>query len=147
MKKGLLLILIVAALASTALGFFMFTTTQSSPTPMELYIPNDDRKVDKFAGVKSKLTFILLKNDKVFGYYGEFIRGGKTISIDKTNDMINEGRKMFPKDTFVIVIKPGKQATYKATVDMLDAMTINQISSYTMVDIDKKEKEFLKIDE
>jgi len=148
MKKGLLIILIIAVVGLAAVSFFMFTATLSSPTKMELYMPKDDGKeVNKFADIKSKLTLILLKDDKVFGYYGDFIKEGKTVSIDKTSDMIKDGWKMFSKDSLVVVIKASNEASYKATIDILDAMVINQISRYTMVNIDKKEKEFLKIDE
>ncbi len=54
---------------------------------------------------------------------------------------------MFSKDSLVIVIKPANEASYKATVDILDQMTINHIEKYSMTDLNKKEKEFLKIAE
>jgi hypothetical protein len=52
---------------------------------------------------------------------------------------------MFSKDSLVVVIKPSEEATYKNAVDILDAMTSNQISRYSMVDVSKPEKQNLRI--
>ena len=100
--------------------------------------------VDKYSKVRTKLTLILLKDDKVFGYYGDFIKGGRSISISETDKLIEDGWKMFSKDSLVVVIKPSEKASYKATVDILDQMTINHIEKYSMIDLNKEEKEFLK---
>lgn len=151
MKKnfGLILLLIVGVLVLACIGFFMFTTTVSSPTTMELYMPKDSEKdsVDKYSAVKTKLTLILLKDEKVFGYYGDFMKGGRSVSVDETDKLITDGWKMFSKDSLVIVIKPSNTASYKETVDILDKMSINKIEKYSMADLNKQEKEFLKLTE
>jgi hypothetical protein len=125
----------------------MFTATLSSPTTMTLYIPKDSEtdSADKYSGVKTKLTLILLKDEKVFGYYGDFIKGGRSVALDETDKLIADGWKMFSKDSLVITIKPSKAASYKATVDILDKMSINKIEGYSMTDLNRQEKEFLKI--
>jgi hypothetical protein len=61
--------------------------------------------------------------------------------------LIADGWKMFSKDSLVVVIKPSEKATYKATIDILDQMTINHIEKYSMTDINKQEKELLKLTE
>ena len=144
-----LILLIIAILAIACVSFYMFTATLSSPTKMTLYLPEESGKdsVDKYNGVKKKLTLILLKEEKVFGYYGDFIKGGRLVSLDETDKLIADGWKMFSKDSLVVVIKPSKEANYKATVDILDQMATNQIKKYSMNDLDKQEKEFLKLDE
>jgi biopolymer transport protein ExbD len=144
-----LILLIIAILAIACVSFYMFTATLSSPTQMTLYLPKQSGKdsVDKYRDVKKKLTLILLKDDKVFGYYGDFIKGGRAVAVDETDKLIADGWKMFSKDSLVVVIKPSKEASYKSTIDILDQMTINQIEKYSMNDPDKQEKEFLKIDE
>ena len=144
-----LILLIIGVVAIACVGFFMFTSTLSSPTTMTLYMPKDSEtdSGDKYSGVKTKLTVILLKNERVFGYYGDFINGGRSVSLDETDKLIADGWKMFSKDSLVVVIKPTKNASYKATVDILDQMTINQIEKYSMTDLNKQEKEFLKIAE
>ena len=141
-----LILLFIAILTIACIGFFMFTTTVSSPTTMELYMPKDSG-VDKYSGVKTKLTLILLKGEKVFGYYGDFMKGGRSVSVDETDKLIADGWKMFSKDSLVIVIKPSNTASYKETVDILDKMSINKIEKYSMTDLNKQEKEFLKLTE
>ena len=112
-------------------------------------MPKDSEKdsVDQYGDVRKKLTLILLKNEKVFGYYGDFIKGGKSVSLKETDKLIADGWKMFSRDSLVVVIKPTEDASYKATVEILDQMAINEIEKYSMNDLNKQEKEFLKIDE
>ena len=144
-----LTLLIIAVLGIACIGFFMFTATLSSPTKLELYMPKDSEKdtSDQYGDVRTKLTLILLKDDKVFGYYGDFIKGGRSVLISETDKLIEDGWKMFSKDSLVVVIKPTENASYKETVDMLDQMTINKIEKYSMTDLNKQEKEFLKTGE
>ena len=144
-----LILLVIAILAIACIGIFMFTATLSSPTKLELYMPKDSEKdtIDQYSNVRTKLTLILLKDDKVFGYYGDFIKDGRSISNSETNKLIEDGWKMFSKDSLVVIIKPTEEASYKATVDMLDQMTRNKIEKYSMTDLNNEEKEFLKTGE
>src|SRR6187402_2378430 len=144
-----LILLAIAILAVACIAFFIVTSTQSSPTTINLYMPKDSEKdtIDKYSNVRTKLTLILLKDDKVFGYYGDFIKGGRSVSGNDTDKLIADGLKLFSKDSLVVVIKPGKEASYKATVDILDQITKNHIEKYSMADPNKQEKEFLKIAE
>ena len=144
-----IILLIIGILAIACIGYFMFTSTMSSPTSMTLYLPKDLEKdsVDQYSGVKTKLTLILLKDDKVFGYYGDFIKNGRSVPVIEAGELITDGWKMFSKDSLVIVIKPANDASYKATVDILDQMAINQIEKYSMTDLNRQEKEFLKMAE
>ncbi len=141
------ILLIIAILVIACAGFFMVASTMSSPTNMELFMPRESEKdsVDEYSGVKTKLTMILLKDGKVFGYYGDLINDGRSVLLNETDKLIADGRKMFSKDSLVVVIKPTKEASYKATVDILDQMGINNIEKYSMTDLNKQEKEFLKI--
>ena len=86
-----------------------------------------------------------MKDDKVFGYYGDVIKGGRSVSLDETDKLIADGWKMFSKDSLVVVIKPSEKATYEATIDILDQMATNHIEKYSMTDLNIQEKEFLKI--
>ena len=91
-RSGVIL-LIIGILAIACIGFFIVTSTVSSPTTMELVMPRDSEKesVDQYSGVKTKLTLILLKDDKVFGYYGQFINEGRSVSLDETDKLIADG--------------------------------------------------------
>ena len=83
-----LILLVTAVLALACIGYFMVMNTLSSPTKMELYMPKDaDDNVDKYSDVKTKLTLILLSDEKVFGYYGDFVDGGRSILPDETGKL------------------------------------------------------------
>ena len=144
-RSGLIL-LVIAITAIACVGFFMFTATVSSPTTLKLYMPKDSEKdsIDQYSKLRTKLTLILLKDDKVFGYYGDFIKDGRSVLISETDKLIEDGWKMFSKDSLVVIIKPTETASYKETVDILDQMTKNHIEKYSMTDLNKQEKEFLK---
>jgi hypothetical protein len=82
-----------------------------------------------------------------YGYFGNDITGGSNFEIQKAQNIILEGIKKFTIDSLVILIKPAKEAPYNSTIEILDQMTANRVEKYLMTDPDKKEKEFLKIDE
>jgi biopolymer transport protein ExbD len=141
-KWKLLVIIIIAVVAISAV-FFIFTSTMSSPTVMKLDIPRDENGVSKYQNSNSKLTLVLLKNDMVFGYFGNDINNGTGLEIKEARKIIAQGVQKFTRDSLIVIIKPSEEATYKNSVDILDEMTINEIIRYEMVDLTKEEKEFL----
>lgn len=165
--------------------FFIFTTTMSSPTTMELYMPKDTKDEDQNKAKESgALTIMLSKDNHIYYYEGQLKEdasnfrqgtfgntaivnpGGdsvlpiRTVILNKKRDVINahqhdEGcKKIWEKNggdqkscldkDLVIVIKPGAEATYKNTVDILDEMTISDIKRYAMVDLFPIEVELIK---
>ena len=60
-------------LAMACVGFFVFTTTLSSPTTMELYMPKDDGKDEKQTKAKESgaLTLLLGKDELIYYYEGQ----------------------------------------------------------------------------
>jgi biopolymer transport protein ExbD len=149
--------------------FFIFTTTMSSPTTMELYMPKDTEKDDDQNKAKESgaLTIMLSKDNHVYYYEGQLkedasnfistnFAGIRKVIIDKKKAVIeahqhdagcekiwakNGGDKKSCLDKdLVVVIKPGELATYKNTVDILDEMTITNIKRYAMVDLFDAEK-------
>ena len=166
--------------------FFIFTTTMSSPTTMELFMPKDTDKDEEQNKAKASgaLTVMLSKDNHIFYYAGElepdasnFKQGtfGHTQIISPTGDTIKPIRqviidkkkavidghqhdagceKIWAKNggdkkscldkDLVVVIKPGDEATYKNTVDMLDEMAISDVKRYAMVNLFDVEKELIK---
>lgn len=120
--------------------FFIFTTTMSQPTAMKLFLPKDTDKQEELNKVKESgaLTIMLGKADGVFYYEGQLAPDGSNFKSSNFKDIrdviINKKKSTNPED-FVVVIKPGPEATYRNTVDMLDEMTINDVKRYAMVDI------------
>ena len=120
--------------------FFIFTTTMSQPTALKLFLPKDTDKPEEQNKVKASgaLTIMLGKKDGVFYYEGELLPDGSNFKYTNFKEIrqtiINKKKATSPED-FVVVIKPGPEATYKNTVDILDEMTINDVKRYAMVDI------------
>jgi biopolymer transport protein ExbD len=120
--------------------FFIFTTTMSQPTAMKLFLPKDTEKQDELNKVKESgaLTIMLGKGDGVYYYEGQLAQDASNFKSSNFKDIrdviINKKKSTNPED-FVVVIKPGPEATYKNTVDILDEMTINDVKRYAMVDI------------
>ena len=141
--KWRFLAIIIIALVVISTLFFMITTTQSSPTTMKLYMPKDENGVSNYQNSNSKLTLVLLKNDMIFGYFGNDIINGSSLEIKEVRKIIAQGVQKFTRDSLIVIIKPSKEATYKNSVDVLDEMAINKITRYEMVDLTKEEKEFL----
>ena len=149
--------------------FFIFTTTMSSPTALDLYMPKDTDKEEEQNKAKASgaLTIMLGKSDQVYYYEGELLpdasnfkqttfKGIRDVIIKKKKDVMaihqhdakcqeiwakNGGNQKACLDRdLVVVIKPNDDATYKNTVDILDEMTINEIKRFAMVDLFPDEK-------
>ena len=153
--------------------FFIFTTTMSSPTTMELFMPKDTDKDDEQNKAKESgaLTILLSKDNHVYYYEGQLkedasnflstnFGGIRKVIIDKKKAVIDahqhdagcekiwaknggDKKSCLDKD-LVVVIKPDEEATYKNTVDILDEMAITNIKRYAMVDLFPAEKELIQ---
>jgi len=132
--------------------FFIFTTTMSQPTALKLFLPKDTDKPEEQNKVKASgaLTIMLGKGDGVYYYEGELLPDGSNFKSSNfkeiRQEIINKKKSTNPQD-FVVVIKPGPEATYKNTVDILDEMTINDVKRYAMVDIFDTEIQLMKATE
>jgi biopolymer transport protein ExbD len=132
--------------------FFIFTTTMSQPTAMNLYMPKDVDKPEEQNKVKESgaFTIMLGKNDVVYFYEGmdPSTEGNfRTATFKTIRDEIIRKKKSTNPEDLVMIIKPTVDATYKNTVDILDEMTINEIKRYAMVDISDTEYQLVKITE
>jgi biopolymer transport protein ExbD len=132
--------------------FFIFTSTMSQPTAMNLFMPKDVDKPEEQNKVKESgaFTIMLGKNDVVYFYEGmdPATEGNFRSATFKTiRDEIIRKRQNTSTEDLVMIIKPTPDATYKNTVDILDEMTINEIKRYAMVDISEVEYQLVKITE
>jgi biopolymer transport protein ExbD len=129
--------------------FFIFTTTMSQPTAMNLYMPKDVDKPEEQNKVKESGAFHIMlgKLDVVYYYEGMDPTQIKTATFKTIRDEIIRKKQNTNPEDLVVIIKPTVDATYKNTVDILDEMTINEIKRYAMVDISPVEYELIKITE
>ncbi len=156
--------------------FFIFTTTMSSPTTMDLFMPKDTDKDEEQNKAKESgaLTILLGKNNEVFYYAGQLLPDASNfksssfkdirgVIIDKKKQVMSihqhdaKCQEIWAKhggdktscldQDLVVVIKPNAEATYKNTVDILDEMTINDVRRFAMVDLFKDEELLIKATE
>jgi biopolymer transport protein ExbD len=128
--------------------FFVFTTTMSEPTALRLYLPKDTEKPEDQNKVKNSgvLTVMMNRNNNVFYYEGELLADGsnfKPSNFKDIRDVILDKKKNTKPEDFVVIIKPGPDATYKNTVDMLDEMFISDVKRYALVDITPQDLQFI----
>lgn len=124
--------------------FFIFTTTMSAPTAMNLFLPKDTDKPEELNKAKESgaLTLILGKDRNIFYYEGILATDGanfKQMGFKELREVVLNKKKNTPVDDLVIVIKPTDQSEFKDVVDALDEMTIADIKRYAMVDVSEGE--------
>ena len=129
--------------------FFVFTTTMSTPTAMRLLLPKDTDKPEEQNKAKESgaLTLMLGKDNTIFYYEGELAPDGsnfKSTNFKGVRDVIINKKKNTNPDDFVVILKPGPNATYKNTVDILDEMAINEVKRYAMVDLFDVERQLME---
>ncbi|MDQ2718488.1 MAG: biopolymer transporter ExbD [Bacteroidota bacterium] len=115
--------------------FFIFTTTMAQPTSMNLSMPKDSDVKDQTLVKKSgSLTLMLGKRNVIYYYYGDDPATMQTTGYKDVRKLILDKKKSTPAEDLFIIIKPDKDATYKNAVDIIDEMSINDVTRYAMVD-------------
>jgi len=116
--------------------FFIFTTTVSQPTSMNLNMPKDTKDPNQDLKVKESgsLTLLLGKGNVIYYYFGNDPATMQTTGYKDVRNVILKKKASTPATDLFIIIKPDKDATYKNAVDILDEMDIDQISRYAMID-------------
>jgi biopolymer transport protein ExbD len=128
--------------------FFIFTTTMSTPSTLDLFMPKDTDKDEELNKAKESgaLTIMMGKENHIYYYEGKLAPDASNFlssNFKDIRDIIIKKKKSTPVEDLVIVIKPNEEATYKNTVDMLDEMTINEIKRFALVDISPVENELI----
>jgi len=137
------------------ISFFIFTTEISKPVVTNLYMPKDGDST-KIADSKS-LTILLSNNDHVSYYNGDMkaaIKNNQVFqtSYDEINGMGNIirqrqnelNRRKIDKKSLVVLIKPGRESSYKNVINALDEMLINGVSRYVITDPENEEISLLE---
>jgi biopolymer transport protein ExbD len=137
------------------ISFFVITTELSRPKAMNLFMPHDGSPTP--SAESKTITFLAGAGNKLFYYYGEEkdagiknsvvqiswnesngagkIIGQKQLQLDNTKGGRNE---------MMVIIKPGKESTYKNVVDILDEMTIHGVTRYAVVKPGDKDAGYLE---
>jgi biopolymer transport protein ExbD len=133
--------------------FFIFTTTLSEKNAAQLIMP-DTKGTPVDLKSSHALTFLLGENNKLYSYEGDWHEAiiqnrVKQISYDEYQGLgkvIRSKKKDLTQsdgaDKLMCIIKPLKTASYKNIIDVLDEMTINNVSKYAIVDPTGEESSF-----
>jgi len=130
--------------------FFIFTTTMSKATAYKLNMPADTKNPDEQNKLndKSALTILLGKDNNVFYYEGQLDpNGAKNFKSSNFKDIRDEiiQKRNATDTTFMVIIKPNDESTYKNVLDILDEMKINMIGRYALVDISPQEDYIVRL--
>ncbi len=127
--------------------FFVFTTTMSQPTAMNMNEPKDNTEEKMLVKQSGAMTILLGKGNQVYYYFGDLDPNTLSTQFKSTNfkdirDVIVEKKKATNIDDLMYIIKADSTATFKNAIDILDEMTICDIppGHYAEVDIAPIEK-------
>jgi biopolymer transport protein ExbD len=128
--------------------FFVFTTTMSQPTAMNMNEPKDD-DTTKQMKVKETgvMTLLLGKSNQIYYYYGQLQEDKLSEQFKSTNykeirSIILEKKNATPPGDLMYIIKSDKESTFKNSIDILDEMSICMVppGHYAEVDITPTEE-------
>jgi biopolymer transport protein ExbD len=115
--------------------FFVFTTTMSKATVMDIRVPYGEDRSDPVCN-SCALTVLLDKNDEVYYYSGAFIKGKLVKSSFSEIREVIQAQKLAVEKTgrnknqFTLIIKSSDAARFKNFVDITDEVSINSIKRY-----------------
>ncbi len=131
--------------------FFVFTTTMSKPTAMNMNEPKDDPDNQLKVKNSGAMTILLGKGDQVYYYMGELVP--ETISEQFKSSNFKDIRKIIldkknatPIGDLMYIIKADKESKFRNAIDILDEMAISDVppGHYAEVDISDVEQMLIK---
>lgn len=137
--------------------FFVMTVQLSQPKKIALNMPTEGPPMS--LGESAVLTILLDDNDKVYYYQGKWEDALAKNDIHKTNFSVSDGIGKLIREkqqwldindqregrkALMLLIKAGKEATYKKIIDALDETLINDVKKYAVVDIAIEETAWMK---
>ncbi len=134
--------------------FFVFTTTMSQSTAMNMNEPKDDSTQILKVKNSGAMTILLGKGDQVYYYLGQLeadkvSQQFKSSNFKDIRNIIVEKKKATPIDDLMYIIKSDKESTFKNAIDILDEMVICAVppGHYAEVDMTPTEQELIKLTE
>lgn len=137
--------------------FFVITAELTRPTVMNFYMPKDDGLMP--LGELNALT-VLVDNKKIFCYHGKWEDAIRIEGIVQTNFSGNNSLRKIIKNKqlqldviakdkegrkgLMLLIKPGRNASYKSIIDVLDEITICMVKKYALVHLSDDEATWLE---
>ena len=112
--------------------FFVFTTTMSQATAMNMNEPKDSKDDQIKVKESGAMTILLGKSDQVYYYFGQLDPTKLSEQFKSTNfkdirGIITEKKNNTPEGDLMYVIKSDDESTFKNAIDILDEMTISGV--------------------
>lgn len=130
--------------------FFVFTTTMTQSTAMNMNEPKDDPNQQMKVKNSGAMTILLGRGDQVYYYFGQLEADKLSEQFKSTNfkeirNLILEKKKATNIDDLMYIIKSDKNSTFKNAVDILDEMTISAVPPGHYAEVDMTPTEELMI--
>lgn len=127
--------------------FFVFTTTMSQATAMNMNEPKDDPDQQLKVKNSGAMTILLGKGNQVYYYFGQLEADKLSEEFKSTNfkdvrKLIVDKKKSTPIDDLMYIIKSDSTSTFANSIDILDEMSIAAVppGHYAEVDITPAER-------
>lgn len=134
--------------------FFVFTTTMSQATAMNMNEPKDDPDNQLKVKNSGAMTLLLGKDNQVYYYFGELSPTDASSQFKSSNfkdirQVIVDKKKATPLGDLMYIIKSDKEATFKNAIDILDEMSISDVppGHYAEVEMSDTESQLIKMTE
>lgn len=131
--------------------FFVFTTTMSQSTAMNMNEPKDDKEKQMKVKNSGAMTILLGKGNQVYYYYGQLMpetinEEFKSTTFKGIRKLILDKKNSTNIDDLMYIIKSDDSSTFKNAIDILDEMTISAVppGHYAEVPMVPVEKELIK---
>lgn len=131
--------------------FFVFTTTMTQATAMNMNEPKDnDPNNQKEVKESGAMTILLGKENQVYYYYGilhpdKLSEEFKSTNFKDIRQLILDKKNHTPIDNLMYIIKSDSSSTFKNSIDILDEMSISAVppGHYAEVDIAESERSLI----
>jgi biopolymer transport protein ExbD len=130
--------------------FFVFTTTMSKPTAMNMNEPKDDPNNQLKVKNSGAMTILLGKGDQVYYYMGELVpetisEQFKSSNFKDIRQIILDKKNATPIGDLMYIIKADKEAKFKNAIDILDEMAISTVPPGHYAEVDMSDTEAMLI--
>ena len=112
--------------------FFVFTTTMSQATAMNMNEPKDSKDDQVKVKESGAMTILLGRSDQVYYYFGQLdplkiSEQFKSTTFKAIREIIVNKKKSTPEGDLMYVIKSDDKSTFKNAINILDEMTISGV--------------------
>ncbi|NLP11721.1 biopolymer transporter ExbD [bacterium] len=118
--------------------FFMLTTVFNTPQTMEINLPPDD-KTEVEVAESSLLTLRVLADGSI--YWNQGVENAQMVEFKNLHKLLVERLAANPK--LICLVKVEREGTYKMMVDIMDELSIANITRFSFAPFKEFDKKFI----